>query len=242
MPAQYGTEVILNLSFADPKLEKSQIENLIHKLEESNTQQFNLSYFSAKAVFRRKNEKLRKLGLNQYQQKLIFCLQKAIAYLSAKDKPEQLLLLSVSLNSHLRSTVEKFHLLWRRLPYSEQTAVKRNQNIRVFLRIDQSGMNYPVKKSEAQQDIQQYEEIITMDVQRSLQIHFEKIPSSKLQSLLRTYAYHNEEVGYCQGMNYLAGYMYLTFEDEEVAYKIFEIAMKNHFFQYFIKDFEMMVR
>lgn len=54
------------------------------------------------------------------------------------------------------------------------------------------------------------EEIISLDVQRSLHIHQKSISSSVLQSLLRTYAYFNPEVSYCQGMNYIAGYLYLT--------------------------------
>ncbi|CAK73696.1 unnamed protein product (macronuclear) [Paramecium tetraurelia] len=79
-----------------------------------------------------------------------------------------------------------------------------------------------------------------MDVQRSFQIHFDKVPSSKLQSFLRTYAFHNKEVGYCQGMNYIVGYLYLTFEDEEVTYIAFDYIMNNYFSQYFENEFEML--
>jgi hypothetical protein len=49
------------------------------------------------------------------------------------------------------------------------------------------------------------EEIISLDVQRSLHIHQSKISSSILQSLLRTYSYFNPDVSYAQGMNYIAG-------------------------------------
>lgn len=40
------------------------------------------------------------------------------------------------------------------------------------------------------------EEVITLDVHRSLHIHQSKISSSILQSLLRTYAYFNPDVSY----------------------------------------------
>jgi hypothetical protein len=58
------------------------------------------------------------------------------------------------------------------------------------------------------------EEIIAMDVQRSLHIHQSKLSSSILQSMLRIYAYFNPDVGYCQGMNYLVGYCFLFLNDE----------------------------
>lgn len=90
------------------------------------------------------------------------------------------------------------------------------------------------------------EEIISLDVHRSLHIHQKSINSSILQSLLRTYAYFNPEVSYCQGMNYIAGlvitslslgYLYLTFNDEQVTYKVFDKIMRSHFKDLFIKDF-----
>jgi len=62
------------------------------------------------------------------------------------------------------------------------------------------------------------EEIITMDVNRSFNNH-QKITPEALQNLLRTYAYFNPEVAYCQGLNYLAGMLYIVYEDEELAFK-----------------------
>ena len=42
-----------------------------------------------------------------------------------------------------------------------------------------------------------------------------------LRSILRTYAFYNSEIQYCQGMNFLAGFLFLFFKDEEKTFKAF---------------------
>lgn len=42
-------------------------------------------------------------------------------------------------------------------------------------------------------------------------------------------------------MNYIVGYLYLTFEDEEVTYIVFDYIMRNYFARYFENEFEMLV-
>jgi hypothetical protein len=41
-------------------------------------------------------------------------------------------------------------------------------------------------------------------------------------------------------MNYLAGYLFLSFRDEEMTYKAFDRVMNRHFKTLFLKDFEQM--
>ncbi|CAD8148498.1 unnamed protein product [Paramecium octaurelia] len=238
---QLGTDVILELAFhSDIKLEKVQLEKLLQILEEKNAITFNQKYSSGFGIKQRKEDKYKRHGLYNPQLKLIYSIRLSIKYLSYKDRPYQLLLVSKAFKFHLRFAIEKYYIIHNSLPYMEQNQYYRAQNLKVYLRTDQNHMDYALKKSEAQQEIQQYEEIIAMDVQRSLQLHFERVPSSKLQSFLRTYAFHNKEVGYCQGMNYIVGYLYLTFEDEEVTYIVFDYIMRNYFSQYFENEFEML--
>ena len=40
-----------------------------------------------------------------------------------------------------------------------------------------------------------------------------------MRNILRTYAFYNSEVSYCQGMNFLAGFLYLFFKDEDITFK-----------------------
>jgi len=59
--------------------------------------------------------------------------------------------------------------------------------------------------------------IIDADVKRSFK-NFERIDAESLANILITYAYHNPEVGYCQGMNFIAGFLYLILQDESKAF------------------------
>jgi hypothetical protein len=45
------------------------------------------------------------------------------------------------------------------------------------------------------------------------------IKIESLKSVLKTYALYNPGVEYCQGMNYLAGFLLSVFQDEEVTFK-----------------------
>lgn len=58
------------------------------------------------------------------------------------------------------------------------------------------------------------EEVIIMDVQRSF-TKLKVVDPVVLTNILKTYAYFNPEIEYCQGMNFVAGFLYLVFRDEE---------------------------
>ncbi|KAM3136679.1 hypothetical protein pb186bvf_011315 [Paramecium bursaria] len=238
---QIGTDIVFALIQSDEiRLDKQQITILIQKLEDSNVHQNSQEFISKRTIYKKKNEKIKKLGLENLKFKLCFILRQVINFLHPNDKPEKFLLVCRYYNNHLRRPIQKYHLMYRNVLYCEKNKNIRLQNLINFFRIRQDKLNYALEKSEAGQEIGEYEEIITMDVQRSFHLHFDKIPSSKLQSLLRTYAYYNKEIGYCQGMNYIAGYLYINFQDEEVAYEIFNSVMRNSFEYYFKQDFEMM--
>lgn len=67
--------------------------------------------------------------------------------------------------------------------------------------------------------IKNVEEVINLDVLRSFnQIQFIH-EGDVLTNLLKTYAFFNPEIEYCQGMNFIAGFLYLVFRDEEMAFK-----------------------
>jgi len=46
------------------------------------------------------------------------------------------------------------------------------------------------------------------------------IDSKILVSLLKTYAFYNPEIEYCQGMNFIVGFLLMIFNDEETAFKV----------------------
>jgi hypothetical protein len=61
-------------------------------------------------------------------------------------------------------------------------------------------------------------EIIDIDVARSYQGN-DLMPPQILKNLLKTYAFYNEELGYCQGMNYVVGTIFLQLQDEDLTFK-----------------------
>jgi hypothetical protein len=84
------------------------------------------------------------------------------------------------------------------------------------------------------------EEIISLDVNRSLHNHGEALSPTVLHSLLRIYAYYHADISYCQGMNYIAGYLYIKTKDEEAAFRIFEYLMEQRFKELFANEFEVL--
>jgi ecotropic viral integration site 5 protein len=74
------------------------------------------------------------------------------------------------------------------------------------------------KINENPEIIEKVEEVITLDVQRSFN-NTESISSENLSNILKTYAFYNPEIEYCQGMNFLAGFFYFYYRDEEKSFK-----------------------
>jgi hypothetical protein len=60
----------------------------------------------------------------------------------------------------------------------------------------------------------QVSELIAMDVQRSFHNLRHIVKSDILNNVLKTYAFFNPEIEYCQGMNFVAGFLFLVFRDE----------------------------
>jgi hypothetical protein len=62
------------------------------------------------------------------------------------------------------------------------------------------------------------EEVIELDVMRSAH-NMTGVDSKVLTNVLKTYAYYNPEIEYCQGMNFIAGLLLMVFKDEAKAFK-----------------------
>ena len=76
-----------------------------------------------------------------------------------------------------------------------------------------------------------YDEQIEKDIGRtfSFDSYFKnKDNLRKLYRLLHVIACHNPDVGYIQGMNFLAGYLLIRYDDEKRSFKIFNKILNNH--------------
>ena len=58
-----------------------------------------------------------------------------------------------------------------------------------------------------------------MDVQRSFHNLRHIVKPEILNNVLKTYAFFNPEIEYCQGMNFVAGFLFLVFRDEQLTFK-----------------------
>lgn len=45
------------------------------------------------------------------------------------------------------------------------------------------------------------------------------IDPNMLAKVLKTYAFYNPEIEYCQGMNFIVGFLLMVYNDEETAFK-----------------------
>lgn len=76
------------------------------------------------------------------------------------------------------------------------------------------------KINENTEYIKTVDEVISMDVNRSY-TNIKNMKQATLKNILRTYAFYNSEIKYCQGMNFLAGFLLMFFKDEKLAFKAF---------------------
>ena len=68
---------------------------------------------------------------------------------------------------------------------------------------------------------QQIEDLIRLDVLRSFQNSKSVITQEDLFEMLKLYAFHNPEVAYCQGMNFLLGFLFIFFQSRDEALRFF---------------------
>jgi len=99
---------------------------------------------------------------------------------------------------------------------TERLKVKRTQIWKCILNMTRVERDYEAFKAKAQGQ-SSMDEVINMDVQRSFTKHKSMDPLI-LTNILKTYAFFNPEVEYCQGMNFLAGFLYIVFRDEKLAF------------------------
>lgn len=84
-------------------------------------------------------------------------------------------------------------------------------------------------------------ETINIDIPRTFpdNIYFKDAPDGKRKSLynvLVAFAHQNEHVGYCQGLNFIAGIMLLITEDEEISFWLLRILVEKILPDYYNKE------
>ena len=79
-----------------------------------------------------------------------------------------------------------------------------------------------------------------MDVNRSFN-NLKAISAENLNNILKTYAVVNPNLDYCQGMNFIAGFLYLTFNSESLAFAVMrEVIIKYKMSQLYNTELPML--
>lgn len=84
------------------------------------------------------------------------------------------------------------------------------------MHIEQTGIDYEILLAEVTADssnIKSVEEVIVLDVARSAH-NMPGVDPQVLTNVLKTYAHFNKEIEYCQGMNFIAGFLLMVLKDE----------------------------
>nr|XP_014094773.1 growth hormone-regulated TBC protein 1-A isoform X2 [Bactrocera oleae]XP_014094775.1 growth hormone-regulated TBC protein 1-A isoform X2 [Bactrocera oleae]XP_014094776.1 growth hormone-regulated TBC protein 1-A isoform X2 [Bactrocera oleae]XP_036228986.1 growth hormone-regulated TBC protein 1-A isoform X2 [Bactrocera oleae] len=84
---------------------------------------------------------------------------------------------------------------------------------------------------------------ITIDLPRTFpdNIHFDT-KKERLFNILVAYAHHNREVGYCQGLNYIAGLLLIVTDDEEKSFWLLKHIVESIVPQYHTKNMANLLR
>ncbi|XP_055384894.1 growth hormone-regulated TBC protein 1-A [Condylostylus longicornis] len=84
---------------------------------------------------------------------------------------------------------------------------------------------------------------ILIDLPRTFpdNIYFET-KKTKLFNVLMAYAHHNREVGYCQGLNYIAGLLMIVTDDEETTFWLLKIVVEHICPEYHTKNMANLLR
>ena len=155
-------------------------------------------------------------------------LVNCIKFINNKKQLQSILILSKQIKSDVKRNIYKqllinlnhtlrFHQrinIWEQLIDISTFDVSNYENLN----------NFTVENSE---EMKNANEVILMDVQRSFP-NIKEISPEKLSKILRIYAFYEQKVEYCQGMNFITGFLYLIFKDERKTFRILKLIIDKY--------------
>jgi len=124
------------------------------------------------------------------------------------------------------------------------TSKQRFQTWWNILEVDDLKLDYKELHKEYQElpedkSIRSVEEVIQIDVARSFNKHPDSNPTV-LRELLESYATYDKEVSYCQGMNYMMGFLHINTLDADRSFKAFVRMMEKFMKGLFDNEFKQL--
>ena len=114
--------------------------------------------------------------------------------------------------------------VYKQLLFYSDAADLRRKRIHIWrniLHIDTTVVDYYDLRDKVNADpssIKSVDQVIVLDVARSAH-NMPGVSAQVLTDILKTYAYYNKEIKYCQGMNFIAGFLLMVLKDETTAFK-----------------------
>eukprot|EP00826_Nyctotherus_ovalis_P020843 TRINITY_DN16616_c0_g1_i13.p1 TRINITY_DN16616_c0_g1~~TRINITY_DN16616_c0_g1_i13.p1 ORF type:complete len:901 (-),score=264.27 TRINITY_DN16616_c0_g1_i13:104-2806(-) len=159
---------------------------------------------------------------------LLFCIGLSIPFNACGKDLLNLLLLNKKCYSVLKIPVFK-HLLLKL--NTEVTLSQRLQIWEQVINVKEFDCSYDEVKEKVRSSSlspsKSIRDLIAMDVLRSIP-HNKALDHDSLVNILLAYAIHNKQVEYCQGMNFIAGYLLLLFQDESKAFRFLACLIEKH--------------
>eukprot|EP00826_Nyctotherus_ovalis_P036575 TRINITY_DN3257_c0_g6_i2.p1 TRINITY_DN3257_c0_g6~~TRINITY_DN3257_c0_g6_i2.p1 ORF type:complete len:723 (-),score=163.69 TRINITY_DN3257_c0_g6_i2:91-2238(-) len=189
------------------KVQHSVLKEMINAIDGSWIFVGNLSYHKECAAWRRTESKVKKCG----DSVKCFGLKLSLAYVSDLVTLRNLLAVSKKVHDALKVFV------YRQLLLKLNVCISLSQRVQIWeaiLNVKSMKVNYEQLRAEVANEnllSKATEEVIRMDVLRSNNEHISK---DSLAFILRSYAQYNKTIDYCQGINFLASYLYLIAKDE----------------------------
>lgn len=132
------------------------------------------------------------------------------------------------LHKHEVSTLLQVCKTWNNIlkPWHLQKELISYKNLRIrnvvwkFVLVRPMGKDYYQILKELNrnsQKVKQFEDVIGMDVLRSYN-NKGLVDLESVKEILRVYSYYNTKVGYCQGMNYIAGTLFIVLKDPALSF------------------------
>lgn len=132
------------------------------------------------------------------------------------------------LHKHEISTLLQVCKTWNNIlkPWYLQKELISYKNLKIrnivwkFVLVRPMGKDYHQILNELNRNSQKvklFEDIIVMDVLRSYN-NKGLVDLDSVKEILRVYSYYNTKVGYCQGMNYIAGTLFIVLKDPALSF------------------------
>lgn len=203
------------------------------------TQKITLIHKKEKTKEKIKDIKTKRINSLKYRTRIrnaksiIIILKKIFIFLEDKEKM-QLILLSTKIKKELSKKIYKYILKQKTTPVSTHIHIWKifldSNKLKLEKNDIYNNLKKEIQKPETKQKYQKIFKIIDSDISRTEFIHNKVKGQNASKNILKCLQLYNFENNYCQGMNYIAAFLYQnTLNEEESYYILLSLFMSNKY-------------